>query len=170
MIAVKTILALDPGTHRLGFALIRKTRRGWKMLRMGTLKFSLKDSVPLRLKGIYEEVSRIVQRFQPDHMVVESLHIRPYGQRATLIVAQCVGTLLLLSAQQGIPVFSYPMTTVRKTLTGNGSQPKSGLHRFVRAYLPDTVSLMDADADAWDALALAVCHSLVLEDQIIDQE
>ncbi len=145
----------------MGYALVSKERCGWSVKRVGVVRLKAEEPLSHRLLTVYRTLSRWCRQWRPDGLVVEDLHIRPYGQKSVLTLAQCVGLLYLVAAENRLPIATYPMTTVKKVVSGDGSRPRSFLWSFLVQYVTLPRSLKQIEPDAVDALALAVCHLLL---------
>ncbi len=66
------------------------------------------------------------------------------------------GVALLTPAKYGLPVAEYLPMIVKKAVVGTGHAGKEQVQTMVRHLLPGCAI---ANADAADALAVAICHS-----------
>ena len=74
-------------------------------------------------------------------------------------VAEARGVCILVAKQKKLPIFEYSPNEIKKTMTGYGHADKKQMQEMVRLHLKlDTVPKPD---DAADALAAAICHSLI---------
>ena len=62
---------------------------------------------------------------------------------------------MLAPASRGIAVSEYAARLVKKTVVGTGAADKNQIAAMIAVLLPGT----KAEADAADALAIAVCHA-----------
>jgi crossover junction endodeoxyribonuclease RuvC len=74
---------------------------------------------------------------------------------STLKLGQARGVALLVAAQGGLSVAEYSPNLVKKAVVGTGHAAKKQVQMMVRMLLPGCVI---ANADAADALAVAICH------------
>jgi crossover junction endodeoxyribonuclease RuvC len=66
------------------------------------------------------------------------------------------GVVLLAAAEQGLAVFHYAATRIKKSLTGYGRAPKAQVQRAVQSALG--LAQAPEPPDVADALATALCH------------
>jgi len=66
------------------------------------------------------------------------------------------GVVLVTPARRGLPVAEYLPMIVKKAVVGTGHASKEQVETMVRHLLPGCAI---ANADAADALAVAICHS-----------
>ena len=151
------ILGLDPGSRRLGYAVVDTRPRGQFVYReCGTITAPERQPIEARLLELATELRAVIRELRPVVAAVEDVfHQR--NARSALVLGQARGAALLCCAEAGLPVTSYPPATVKKTVCGHGRAPKEQVQRMVTAL----ARLQRPPAeDAADALAIAICHSL----------
>src|SRR5512143_1429852 len=96
----------DPGTARLGYAVVESRAGALTLLACGCITTPPSMSMPDRLKRIYDEATAIVAEHNPREMAIEELF---FSKNVTTAVAvgQARGVALLVAAQHGIPVSEY---------------------------------------------------------------
>lgn len=153
------MIGIDPGTQRVGYAVIEETDEGWQAIDSGMFQFPSKLSVPQRLAILFDELIDLLREYSPDCVVVEEPHVRPFGMKSALVVAQSVGVVKLAAVKVGIPIASYPYTQAKRTLTGSGSASKTVLAAAVQQFLK--LTQLPPWQDAIDAMAFALCYCLL---------
>ena len=115
------------------------------------------NDVPLaeRLHHIFEQLQGVMLQLKPDSVAVEGVFTHK-NARSALILGHARGIALLLAAQQGLPVFEYAPARVKKSVGAGGNDGKGAVARMVTLQLKLTTPL--ERADAYDALAVALCH------------
>lgn len=159
MAIVRTVVGIDPGTQRVGYAIIEETTEGWQSIDSGVFQFPSRLPVPQRLAMLFDELTALFDEHPPDCVVVEEPYVRPFGMKSALVVAQSVGVIKLAATKAGIPVVSYPYTQAKRTLTGSGSASKTVLAAAVQQFLK--LPQLPPWQDAIDAMAFALCHCLL---------
>jgi crossover junction endodeoxyribonuclease RuvC len=150
------ILGIDPGTSRCGYGVIRDSAgSGLELLDYGVIETDPESSTPESLREIFQKVSRIIDEFAPDTVVVEQVF---YGSntRTALSVGQARGIILLAAANRGLPISEYTPLQVKQAVVGHGRAEKGQVQYMVKALLK--MSSLPPD-DAADALAVAICHA-----------
>ncbi|MEJ5378144.1 MAG: crossover junction endodeoxyribonuclease RuvC [bacterium] len=152
----KVILGVDPGSWRAGYGLIEAQGPRLQHLAHGVINAGAAGlSLPQRLGKLYDEFVRLLQRYRPEVMAVESLfHSR--NARSSLVLGHARGVILLAGIHAGISVEEYTPLSVKQALTGFGAAEKTQVRYMVRSILK-LKSLPPMDAS--DALAVAVCHA-----------
>ncbi|MCA8908266.1 MAG: crossover junction endodeoxyribonuclease RuvC, partial [Rhodospirillaceae bacterium] len=75
---------------------------------------------------------------------------------STLKLGTARGVVLLVPALRGLPVAEYGANHIKKSVVGVGHADKTQVQMMVRVLLP---GIAIANADAGDALAVAICHA-----------
>ena len=149
------ILGVDPGTARVGWAIVEHQDEP-RAISFGCLETDSSLPMPERLRQIHLHVSDLVREFRPDVVVVEQLFFARNVTNA-LAVGQARGVILLAAALSGLPVNEYTPAEVKQAVVGYGKADKRQLQEMVRLILGlETVPTPD---DAADALAVALCHA-----------
>jgi crossover junction endodeoxyribonuclease RuvC len=149
-----TILGIDPGTRRTGYAVIEASRDIPYLLVCGTLAPSPRLSFPQRLLEIYHGMLEVVAKYRPDEMAVESVFVK-HNISVALKMGHMRGIALLVAALHELAVGEYSPAEIKQAIVGSGAASKDQVKFMVSALLrlADTPS-----EDEADALAVALCH------------
>ena len=109
-----------------------------------------------RLLEIFEYLSTIIQKYQPDCASVEELFFFK-NQKTVIPVAEARGVILTVLEKFQIPTFGYTPMVVKQVLTGYGRAEKKEVEQMVKIAL-EREDLPRLD-DTVDAIAIAICHS-----------
>ena len=149
------IMGIDPGTRVMGYAFLEVKHKRLRVMEMGVLTFSSKQSMALRLKEIFEDVTSLVERFKPDVLAIEEPF---YGKnvQSMLKLGRAQGIAMAVALHREIPVFEYTPRKVKQAVTGNGNASKEQLAAMLSHLLefPSDGTYLDAT----DALGIALCH------------
>jgi len=150
------VIGIDPGLHVTGYGVIDVCDGKVELVEAGFLSTDRRDSLDRRILSIYREIVEVLAEVRPDVMAVEALYSHYRHPRTSIVMAHARGVLFLAAAQAGVKVHSYPATTIKIALTGNGRAKKSQVQAMV-GYL---LNLEDVPRppDVADALACALCH------------
>ena len=86
------ILGIDPGTATTGFGVI-KTGKKLECLGYGLIQTTSSLPTPERLKKINNELNKLIKKYQPKVMAVESLYFFR-NMKTALPVSQAKGVIL----------------------------------------------------------------------------
>jgi crossover junction endodeoxyribonuclease RuvC len=152
-----TVLGIDPGTAACGFGVVRREGNRLVSLDHGWWSTPAREQPQLRLRRIYDEVSELLTRYEPEMVAIEESYVG-LDARTALSVGQARGVALVACSNHGVPCVEYPPATVKQAVCGYGRADKAQVQRMVRAILA-----LDAEPTphhAADALAVAICHAL----------
>jgi crossover junction endodeoxyribonuclease RuvC len=148
-------IGIDPGTARLGYAVVESNRGSLGLVMCGVITTPASAAMPDRLLGIYGELREIVAAHEPQDMAVEELF---FAKNVTTAVGvgQARGIALLVAAQAGLALSEYKPMQVKQAVHGYGLASKAQVGEMVRVLLRlDAIPRPD---DAADAAAIAICH------------
>lgn len=148
------ILGIDPGLRALGWGMIEA--RGTRLSHVANgVCNSDGDDLGERLLSLHNQVSEIIDAYQPTQAAIEQTFVNKDGA-GTLKLGQARGVALLTLAKAGLPVGEYAPNRVKKTVVGVGHAEKEQVLHMVKLQLP---GCDPKGPDAADALAIAICHA-----------
>jgi crossover junction endodeoxyribonuclease RuvC len=148
------ILGIDPGSQVTGYGLVEAGPRGIQPLDFGRVRPGSGLELPDRLLYIHRELTRILASHRPDVVAVETAFYHK-NVRSTLVLGHVRGVVILAAREVGLPVAEYAPREIKMAVTGSGDAAKEQVAFMVRGLL----GLAETpDADAADALAVALCH------------
>jgi crossover junction endodeoxyribonuclease RuvC len=152
------VLGVDPGTALTGYGVVESVPgRMGRLLECGVLRTRPKETLPDRLRVIFEGLTEIIERHQPDVVAVEGVFYAA-NVRTTVVLGHARGVVLLAAALAELPVMEYSPAMVKKTVVGRGGalKPQVGfmVARLLQLKTPPT------PADAADGVAVALTHLL----------
>lgn len=150
------ILGIDPGMAIVGYGLIEVENSEITLLTSGSIQTDKKLSDSKRLLEIYNDLTTIVEKYQPDCASVEELFFFK-NQKTVIPVAEARGVIITVLEKFNIPTYSYTPMVVKQVLTGYGRAEKKEVEQMVRIAL-NSEKLPKLD-DTVDAIAIAICHS-----------
>ena len=150
------ILGIDPGMAIVGYGLIETVNDSINLLTSGSIQTDKKLPDSKRLLEIYNDLTTVVQKYQPDCASVEELFFFK-NQKTIIPVAEARDVILTVLEKLNIPTYSYTPIQVKQVLTGYGRAEKKEVEQMVRLTLQsDKLPKLD---DTVDAIAIAICHS-----------
>jgi len=149
------IIGIDPGLLCTGFGILDISGNEFSIVDYGVVKTNSKDPLNIRLKTIYEDLEYIINRYKPSVMSIEQIF---YGKnvKAALLLGHARGIPMLLSANNGLPLFEFSARRIKQSLTGNGNATKEQVQFMVKNLL--SMDKIPEPIDASDALAIAICY------------
>ncbi|MBN1292851.1 MAG: crossover junction endodeoxyribonuclease RuvC [Candidatus Latescibacteria bacterium] len=154
------ILGVDPGLQVTGYGLLDNQYGNPVLIEAGVIRSVSKQPLEQRLLDLYTGLNAILTEFRPDVLSVEELYSHYNHPRTAVIMGHARGIIFLTSGMQGIPVFSYSATRIKKSLTGSGHASKDQIARMICRVLQ--CEKIKGPGDVTDALAAALCHLNVI--------
>jgi crossover junction endodeoxyribonuclease RuvC len=152
-----TILAIDPGTLRMGFGVVREGV-GIEAIDYGVV--ALPSSIPIesRLYQMHSHILNMIAIFRPEALAIEDPFVGR-GERSfpgsSLAIGQAQAAVLIGAASQGVEIFKYAPAQIKRAVADHGAATKEQMRSIVAATLglPPVLEI-----DAADALAVGLCH------------
>lgn len=156
---VQTVLGVDPGTQRAGWALVGRDSQGGAVhVASGT--WLLGDSrrpVAERLFRLRSEMLELLQSFRPEMLALESAFFGK-NARSALRLGEARGVILMTAQEQGLSLLELPPTVVKRRIAGAGRANKEQVARLVSTQLELHEPITCTDQS--DAVAVALCGLL----------
>lgn len=148
------ILGIDPGSIRTGYGIIKSNKNNLSHIMHGTI-IAKGKTMAERLHDIHQMLCNIISEYNPNEAAIEEVFVQANIQSA-LKLGQARGAALIALAQYALPITEYSPREIKKTASGYGAATKEQIQFMVKMQL----SLPShPQADAADALAIAICHS-----------
>lgn len=148
------ILGIDPGSRHTGYGLVEHKGNKVTFLHCGTLHLATGE-VPARLGAIFAGLTEVLAVWQPDEVSIEKVFMARNADSA-LKLGQARGAAITAAVHAGLPVFEYSARQVKQAVVGKGGAEKDQVAQMI-CYLLKLDK--KPQADAADALAIAVCHA-----------
>lgn len=149
------VIGIDPGVEKTGVGIVKNEGKEITLLYHTLIKTSNKLSQDLRLKEIYESLSKILDKFNVDCAVIEKIFFAK-NVKTAISVSEVRGVLLLLCALKKIPIYEYTPLQVKQALSGYGRAKKDQIKKLLSILL-STNEKFESD-DVTDGIALAITH------------
>jgi len=149
------ILGIDPGTIIMGYGVIESLEDEITLVDFGALNTPVRSPIGERLSYLYDTLSEIISRFQPDAVAVEQPFVAK-NVHSAMAVGQAQAVAILVAAKQGIPTYEYTPTQVKQRVADYGASSKGQIQEMVKLQLG--LPQIPQPDDAADALAVALCH------------
>ncbi len=152
----KIILGIDPGIANTGYGVVESHANRYTPRDFGNIRTSPKTASEMRLKHIYDAVTRLVLEHAIENVVLEDIFFSKNVSSA-FAVGEVKGIVKLAAANADCPVTLYTPTQVKQAVVGYGKATKSQMQKMVQAQLK--LKEPPRPDHAADALALALCHA-----------
>lgn len=155
------ILGIDPGTATTGYGLIKIAPGDLVHINHGLIETSKEKLFEKRLHLIHHKLSNVIEKYQPDIMVMEKVFFS-INRKTAIRVSQAQGVILYTAATYQLPIVEYAPGTIKKMVAGNGRSNKKEIQEAVKQIFEGKITSVKGkkthfDNEA-DALAVALCH------------
>ena len=137
-----------------GFGVVEALSRGGKACDWGAIRTEPNFPTPHRLKTIYDELGKLIEKWTPDLLALEEVFVLKQFPKAAIQLGEVRGVIYLSAQEQEIPVLVVKPTEVKSALTGSGRADKEQMMKTIRQVLRIEAPL--GSSHAGDALALAL--------------
>ncbi len=139
----------------MGYGLVRVNGNKAELLELGVLKpGKIKDSYK-KLQLIFNTVSGLITKYQPDAFAIEAPFFGKNVQ-SMLKLGRAQGVAIAAAMRHGLEVTEYSPKKVKQSITGNGNAAKEQVMKMLQTIL--SFKENPKYFDATDALAVALCH------------
>lgn len=149
------IIGIDPGTSVTGIGIVETNNGKVCTIYYDCVNLNSKETLPDRLKKIYDECLDCIKKFKPDEFAIETAF---YGKniQSTLKLGQARGVAIIAALNSNLKISEYSPREIKKSVTGNGASSKEQVQYMVKSILSIKSDPMAVDSS--DALAVALCH------------
>jgi crossover junction endodeoxyribonuclease RuvC len=150
------ILGIDPGYDRLGIAVVKKPRKGKETVMYSScFETSRNDKIYRRLNEIGKEIARVMDKFKPQAVALETLFITK-NQKTAMRVAEARGIIIYEATKRDMDIFEYSPMEIKTAITGDGASDKTRMVKMVHLLVSTPKKKLD---DEYDAIAVALTCS-----------
>lgn len=148
------ILGIDPGSRVTGYGIIRENSKRLDYIDSGCIRTS-EGELSHRLLEIFNGVCQLMDEYSPNEVAIEQVFMHQ-NPNSALKLGHARGVAMVACASHRVRVSEYSAREVKQSLVGYGAAQKTQVKHMV----VNLLMLSSApQADAADALAIAICHS-----------
>lgn len=149
------ILGIDPGFERLGIAILEKNKGDKKEIVIFSecFKTSAKLEFAQRLKLIGEEIKKVIKKFKPETLAIETLFLNT-NHKTVMYVAEARGVIIYEAKNAELKVFEASPPQIKIATTGYGKANKEQIMKMVRILVK--IDKNKTSDDELDAIAIAL--------------
>jgi crossover junction endodeoxyribonuclease RuvC len=149
------ILGIDPGLAHTGWGVVDAREGRYRLVAHGVITTEPHDTPGVRLSHLYDEIEKLLSRYDPPEAGVENLYFAKNATSA-IPVAQARGVVLLALERHGVHADEYTPQVIKQAIVGQGRAEKTQVQELLRMLLG--LHEVPAPDHAADALAAAICH------------
>ena len=152
------ILGIDPGTTRIGYAVIeKKDSYNLNLLTCGCLESKNREQKD-RLKEISDLISDLILKYRPEVLAIEKLFFTKNAKTA-LAVAEARGVIINSANSLNLNIREFTPLEVKVAVAGYGKAEKEQVKKMACRILKlEKMPKLDDTSDAL-AVALTACYT-----------
>lgn len=128
------ILGIDPGLASTGVVVI-DADVDLEILHKGVVRTKSDQAITVRLGRIADEVERIIDKYKPGIMALETAFIRRDAPQTGLSLGKVLGVMVLTAHRKDLELMEITPREAKETLTGYGDATKGQIQRAVSVKL-----------------------------------
>lgn len=157
----KRVIGIDPGSRTTGYGIVECDAAGVRYVASGAIQLG-DQAFARRLGDIFLGISELIDDYQPDEFAIEEVFLARNPQ-AALKLGQARGAAIAAAVAATLPVAEYAARQVKQAVVGTGRANKHQVQHMVQILLKLSGV---PQADAADALAIALCHVNTQQSQL----
>lgn len=148
------ILGVDTSLRSTGVGIVAGPLKLARFITCGTIRTAANRPHSECLRRLDAGISELIDEHKPGIVAIEGAFFAKNAKTA-MILGQARGVVIAAAARAGLPVFEYAPRDVKLALSGFGAASKMQVARMITSILR---LKQVPQADAADALAIALCH------------
>lgn len=149
------VLGIDPGTGRMGWAIVEKLKGKESLIDCGCLETPAHTPLPIRLEKIYNFLKKLIAKHKPEAASIEDLFFSK-NQKTVMSVGAARGVIILVCKQAKLNIKLYTPLQIKSSIAGYGQADKKQVQFMVKNLLK--LDKPPEPDDAADAAAAALTH------------
>ena len=150
------ILGIDPGLATVGYGVIDYQNFRYSLIDYGTILTPAGMKLSERLDVIYDGMTQLIDRFQPQAVAFEELFFAK-NVKTGIAVAHARGVLMAAAYKKTHELYEYTPLQVKQAVVGYCRADKQQIQAMVKMQL--NLDQPPKPDDAADAVAVAMCHA-----------
>ena len=151
--AGRRVIGVDPGLAATGYGIVDGDGVRAVAGVSGVVRTKPSAARALRLAEIFDAIVRLIEEYHPDELAVEQQFVAE-NVRTAMIIGEARAVAMVAAATRGLPVYEFPVATIKQTITGFGTAPKTQVQAMIAMHLGAVATPVSLDAS--DALAVAL--------------
>ncbi len=160
MEATDYYLGIDPGLNKTGYAILVRNGKKLILKEGGIVRSTAELSLAERVCEIGTGVREVIEQYQPKMMAIEQVFSFGKNPKTAIMLAHVRGAILMVAAENEIPIVHYTPRQIKKLLTGSGSASKEQMQHAVKTELGLKDILKPNDVADASAIGICLCYSV----------
>ena len=152
------IIGIDPGLETTGVSILDVKGSKYMPIYSGCIITSKQDMMSIRLRNIFNELSLLIKKFEPDCLAIEELFFSS-NTKTAISVGHARGVLVLAGSINNLKIYEYTPLEIKQAVVGYGRATKKQIKYMLKVILNTDDGFFPKKDDAWDAMAVSLCHA-----------
>lgn len=152
-----TVISIDPGFDRVGWAVGRISGNNYTLVAAGCLETNKKTTIFDRYGEILQGLEEILSQHTPLEAAIETLYFSK-NRKTAIRVSEARGLIIGTLMKHQLSIFEYHPGEVKLAVTGYGNADKPAIAKMVR--LQTNLNHDKLIDDAIDAIAVGMTHAI----------
>jgi len=148
------VLGVDPGIALTGWSIIKKENKP-QLISYGCIKTTKNLSQSKRFLQIYQELEKIIKKYQPQTLCLEKLFFN-INVKTALAVSEARGVIKICAILNNLSITEFTPLQIKNCITGYGRAEKKQIQAMVKSLLK--LKKIPKPDDAADAVATALTY------------
>lgn len=148
------ILGIDTSLRSTGVGIIEARGAQLRAVAYGRIRNKPKEPHSICLENIFNSISDLIDEHRPDCAAIEGVFFAKNANTA-MVLGQARGAAITACARKGLMITEHSPRKVKLAVVGNGAAQKDQVAKMIQHLLGLNEQ---PQADAADALAIAICH------------
>lgn len=157
-----TILGIDPGSIITGYGLVKLVKKDIQYVASGCIRIRGRQTAD-KLNEIFQGIQQVIHTYPVDMVAVEQVFMH-HNVASALKLGQARGVAIMAATTQAQPLAEYSARQIKQSVVGYGGAEKCQVKAMVLSLLALRGMIQ---ADAADALAVALCHAYHLSSSVM---
>lgn len=146
------ILGLDPGTSRIGFALIQASKNNAKPISYGCWEIKA-DTKGKKLIVLAKLLNQIIKRHKPKVIALEKVFFFKNAKTA-MSISEAIGVILYIASKNKLKTIELTPLEIKQNIIGYGRAEKKDIQKLIQFYF--SFKELPKPDDTADAIAVAL--------------
>jgi len=152
------ILGIDPGLETTGVSILDVEKGEYYPIFSDCIITKKNKPIGERLEEIYRGINQLIKEYCPDCLTIEEIFFS-MNVKTAMDVSQARGVSILAGSINNLKIYEYTPLQVKQAIVGYGKATKKQIKYMLRIILKVEDNFFPRKDDAWDAMAISVCHA-----------
>lgn len=146
------ILGLDPGTSRVGFAIIKASKNNTKPISYGC--WEIKEKIKgEKLIILAKLLNQTIKKYKPTVIALEKVFFFK-NAKTVMSISEAIGVILYIASKNHLKIIELTPLEIKQNIIGYGRADKKDIQKLIQLYF--SFKELPKPDDTSDAIAVAL--------------